>query len=242
MFHDELRRKWTYAFLKVSSGFDPRKIPKSSSAISGFSSRPQTRVSNIILTDDQCGLFDLLASVKLSSFCPCFVLLLVWALLFNNSCKSKLIGGKSIWKLFAKWPTPTDRESKCLCMRRIFTFFTLSRRSEEDGRNKGLSFISLTLVGGTITSLHIVTLLWRPMVILCQQSLLLSQMSTIYHRSAWITEYLTNQNFPSDWMVFAAAKQSKYFPSHSNNTPQRPSNSARDPFQTRQEKSFWNRS
>ena len=59
MFHDELRRKWTYAFLKVSSGFDPRKIPKSSSAISGCSSRPQTRVSNIILTDDQCGLFDL---------------------------------------------------------------------------------------------------------------------------------------------------------------------------------------
>ena len=158
MFHDELRRKWTYAFLKVSSGFDPRKIPKSSSAISGCSSRPQTRVSNIILTDDQCGLFDLLASVKLSSFCPCFVLLLVWALLFNNSCKSKLIGGKSIWKLFAKWPTPTDRESKCLCMSRIFTFFTLSRRSEEDGRNKGLSFISLTLVGAQ--SHHYTLLHW----------------------------------------------------------------------------------
>ena len=157
MFHDELRRKWTYAFLKVSSGFDPRKIPKSSSAISGFSSRPQTRVSNIILTDDQCGLFDLPASVKLSSFCPCFVLLLVWALLFNNSCKSKLIGGKSIWKLFAKWPTPTDRESKCLCMSSIFTFFTLSRRSE-DGRNKGLSFISLTLVGAQ--SHHYTLLHW----------------------------------------------------------------------------------
>ena len=98
------------------------------------------------------------ASVKLSSFCPCFVLLLVWALLFNNSCKSKLIGGKSIWKLFAKWPTPTDRESKCLCMRRIFTFFTLSRRSEEDGRNKGLSFISLTLVGAQ--SHHYTLLHW----------------------------------------------------------------------------------
>ena len=132
MFHDELRRKWTYAFLKVSSGFDPRKIPKSSSAISGFSSRPQTRVSNIILTDDQCGLFDLPASVKLSSFCPCFVLLLVWALLFNNSCKSKLIGGKSIWKLFAKWPTPTDRESKCLCMSSIFTWILGTHRVYTD--------------------------------------------------------------------------------------------------------------
>ena len=52
----------------------------------------------------------LLASVKLSSFCPCFVSLLVWALLFNNSCKSKLIGARSIWKLFAKWRTGRHRK------------------------------------------------------------------------------------------------------------------------------------
>ena len=29
-------------------------------------------------------------------FCPCFVPVLVWVLPFNNSCKSKLIGTKSI--------------------------------------------------------------------------------------------------------------------------------------------------
>ena len=56
-----------------------------------------------------------LASVKLSSFSPCFVSLLVWAVLFDNSCKSNLIGARSNFL--------QNRHKRCLCMPRTFTLF-----------------------------------------------------------------------------------------------------------------------
>ena len=144
MFDDEGRRQ-TYVFLKIwfSTGFEPRKISNSSPASSSSSSRPHTSVSNIILIWSSFP-FDkirpILASVKLSSFSPCFVSLLVWALLFNNSCKSKLIGARSIWKLFANRQT-----QKVFVHAPYFYIISLVRRSEEAALNKRLSFIGSTL-------------------------------------------------------------------------------------------------
>ena len=154
MFDDEGRqRRRTYVFLKIwfSTGFEPRKISNSSPTSSSSSSRPHTSVSNIILIWSSFPFYKIrpiLASVKLSSFSPCFVSLLVWALLFNNSCKSKLIGARSIWKLFANRQT-----QKVFVHAPYFYIISLVRRSEEAGLNKRLSFIGSTLGEGR----HIIT-------------------------------------------------------------------------------------
>ena len=118
----------------------------------------------------------ILVSVKLSYFSPSFVSLLVGALLFSNSCKSKLIGSRSIWKLFAKAQKAgqtTDTKGVCAC--NVFLHYFISPKVR-GGRSeyKRLSFIGSTLgevSEGGDTLLRVVTLIWRPADILCQHSL-----------------------------------------------------------------------